>query len=322
MKHLLTAAFFCAALCASLLLLNQAMQRRDGRDKYAAFFSEDQEIDVFFLGTSHVMDSVYPNILWRDYGFTSYNLGNAAEPMDATCWTLRLAAQVHKPRVAVIDVCYMDRVQQGSAQAFNHIFLDELPLSRLKLEAVWSLFPEGSRAEFVFPLVLYHNRWGELLFGGAQEMTACPDYMYGAELRVGRVEPAPFERTALTDSENTPGRDALRSLLEFCLSSDIQPVLVAIPYPAEQAAQISMNSAALVAQEYGVPFLNLFDVEGLVDFDTDCYDSGSHLNPDGAIKVTAYLGRWLSEHFSLPDRRGDARYTPPGCGACAIRAGA
>ena len=69
-----------------------------------------------------------------------------------------------------------------------------------------------------------------------------------------------------------------------------------------------MNRVQALAQELGVPFLNLFDVEGLVDFDTDCYDYLGHMNPDGATKITAYLGRWLTERYALEDRRGDAAY--------------
>ena len=69
-----------------------------------------------------------------------------------------------------------------------------------------------------------------------------------------------------------------------------------------------MNRVHALAAELGVPFVNLFDVEGLVDFDTDCYDYLGHMNPDGATKITAYLGQWLTAHYDLTDRRGDAAY--------------
>ena len=84
--------------------------------------------------------------------------------------------------------------------------------------------------------------------------------------------------------------------------------LIAVPYPADEAKQRMMNSAQAIADEYGIAFYNLFDVEGLVDFDTDCYDAMSHLNPDGAVKVSAWLGETLSAAYDLPDRRGNAGY--------------
>ncbi|MDO5377304.1 MAG: hypothetical protein Q4G52_03115 [Clostridia bacterium] len=309
MKHFLSLLLFVGALCVCLWGLDHLMRRGDGQAKYEAFFdsNDPQAFDVFFLGTSHVMDAVYPNLLWRDYGFTSYNLGNAAEPMEATYWTLRLAMQYHVPRVVVIDVCYLDR-PQGPAQATNHLFLDELPLTPLKLEAISSLFPKESWAEMIFPLVLYHHRWTEMMFGHETDMTDCPPFMYGSELRVGRTAPLPFTRITQTLDIESPGRDALRRIISLCEELEIPVALIAIPYPADADAQLSMNSASFIAEEWNVPFLNLFDVPDLVDFSSDCYDAGSHLNPDGAAKVTAYLGAWLCERFDLPDHRTDDRY--------------
>lgn len=106
-----------------------------------------------------------------------------------------------------------------------------------------------------------------------------------------------------------PGEQALREIVALCTSRGITPVLTAIPYPADEAQQQAINRAQLLADELNVAFVNLFDVEGLVNFETDCYDPASHLNPDGATKVTAYLGAWLAEHCGLADKRGNTRYT-------------
>ena len=42
----------------------------------------------------------------------------------------------------------------------------------------------------------------------------------------------------------------------------------------------------------------------IVDPLTDFSDAEGHLNTAGAAKVTAWLGRWLCEHYELTDRRG------------------
>ena len=310
MKSYIRAAVWLLALVACLFGMDQVLRRGDGKLKYQAFFEEKADYDVFFLGTSHMMDAVYPIELWRDYGITSYNLGNTAEPMDNTYWTLRLASAYHVPKVAVIDMAYLDRIQasQMHTYQFAHGFLDEIPLSLEKIRAVWSIFPEGKRAEFVFPLALYHTRWEELFDGPAQANTNAVPCMFGAELRVGRSEPAAYERTQEAAVEVLPGEQALRDIVTLCRTKGIEPVLVAVPYPASREQQMVFNRAGLLAEELNVPLVNLLDVEGLVDFETDCYDPASHLNPDGATKVTAYLGAWLSEQYELEDKRGDMRY--------------
>ena len=47
-----------------------------------------------------------------------------------------------------------------------------------------------------------------------------------------------------------------------------------------------------------------------IDWQTDTYDRGDHLNYWGAVKVTRDLGRWFRENLPLPDHRGEAAYEP------------
>lgn len=143
---------FALALALSLLALNRVMLREDSEKKYGAFYDEKQPIDVFFLGTSHVMDAVYPTELYDRAGITSYNLANPAETLEATAWTLKLALQRQKPKVVVVDVCYIDKAQRDAVYSLEHLFLDAVPLSPTKWQAVWALFPEARRAEYIFPL--------------------------------------------------------------------------------------------------------------------------------------------------------------------------
>ena len=308
MKRMCFAGVWLFALVVCLLGLDRAMRREDSDLKYSAFYAETQPIDVYFLGTSHVIDGIYPMELWHDYGIVSYNLGNSAETMEATYWTLRLALQKNKPKVAVVDVGYVARAQSISANLpLSHTYLDSVPLSVEKLRAIWSLFPEGSRAEFVFPLAVHHTRWEEFL-DGVQKTTDCVPCMRGAELRVGRIAAESFQRTLERDETDTPGKQALRRIIELCRDEGIEVELIGLPYPAEAERQQMMNSVQSIADEYGVQYHSLFDVEGLVDFYTDFCDGISHLNPDGAVKVTGWLGEMLSESYDLPDRRGDPAY--------------
>ena len=45
-----------------------------------------------------------------------------------------------------------------------------------------------------------------------------------------------------------------------------------------------------------------------IDYMTDTYDAGLHLNHAGAGKLTAVLGELLSADLSLTDHRGDKEY--------------
>jgi len=310
MKQLGKALLWVLIFAAGLLGMDRAMRRDDGKIRYDVFFEDQAGFDICLLGNSHVLDGIYPIELWRDHGMTAFNFGNTNEPMTNTYWTLRLMMKYHKPKVAVIDVSYIDRTQETeiARYRFAHDFLDQVPLSMEKIRAVYDLFPKGKRQEFLFQLSLYHSRWEEYIQGKPELYMNVEPCMFGAELRAGRHEPDEYVRTQEIAGEPAQGEQALCSLIELCLSEGITPVLTVVPFPVPQEMQTKINRAQLVADCYGVSFVNLLDVEGLVDFQTDCYDAASHLNPDGATKVTAYLGQWLSENCDLEDHRSDARY--------------
>ncbi len=307
-KKIAMVALWLAALVCCIALLDKGMRRDDGERKYGAFFAEKQEFDVLFMGTSRVLDAVQPMELWRDYGFTSYNMGNNSEPLGMTRWVLDLAMDVHMPKIAVIDVFYMPHaLDEAWTYSFRHLFLDEIPFGRAKIEAVRATLPESEWQEFLMPFSLYHGRWDEILSGNTERMVSCEPFMMGAELRDGRAARDDYALTDAVPETELPGAQGLREIAALCRANGLEPVFVALPGHASEAEQMGMNSVEAIAQELNVPFLNMMRLD-VIDFDTDCCDAMGHLNPDGAEKTTAYLGAWLKEHYDLPDRRGDAAY--------------
>ena len=64
------------------------------------------------------------------------------------------------------------------------------------------------------------------------------------------------------------------------------------------------------AANYGIPYINaLEEIDNIgIDFDTDTYDGGLHMNVYGAEKVSAWLGPMLRD-MGLPDHREDTALT-------------
>lgn len=307
-KKLAMTVLWLAALVCSLLLADKLMRRDDGERKYGAFFEDQNGFDVLFMGTSRVLDAVQPLEMWRDYGFTSYNMGNNSEPLEQTKHVLDLAMRTHTPKIAVIDVFYMTHaIDEAWTYPYRHMFLDMIPLSRAKIEVVRATLPEDEWQEFLMPFSLYHGRWDEILSGSTERMIECEAYMMGAELRNGRAQRHDYALTDAIAEEAQPGDQALYDIVALCREKGVEPVLVALPGHASEREQMAMNRAGMIAEELDVPFVEMMRA-GVIDYDTDCFDEAGHLNPDGSSKTSAYLGAWLKENYDLEDRRGDSAY--------------
>lgn len=308
-KTIFYVVLWLAALVCCLMLLDSAMRRDDGERKYGEFFESETGFDVLFMGTSRVLNGISPMELWRDFGVTGYNMGNNSEVLDVTEQVMRLAFDVHKPKVAMIDVFYVNHaVDEDWTYPYRHMFFDEIPLSLAKFEAIRATLPRSEWTEFMMPFSLYHSRWEELITGGAEPQVTCEAYTMGMELRCASVprDAAP-ETDALYEGELS-GMDALRRIIEFCREEGVEPVLMTMPGYAAQENQMMMNAALALGAQMGASVLDMHKIDGLIDYGKDSYDWVGHLNPDGASKATAYIGAWLRENYGLEDHRGQAGF--------------
>ena len=102
----------------------------------------------------------------------------------------------------------------------------------------------------------------------------------------------------------------LDKMRRLCEDNGIEFVLVKSPslYPHwyEEWDQQIVD----YAEKYGLDYFNyekLADEIG-IDYSTDTYDAGLHLNLSGAEKLSKYFGEYLTETYDLTDYREDPEY--------------
>lgn len=304
----------------------EILRMKSSEFKYSPFFEHAQDYDVLFMGTSHVLNAVFPMELWNDYGITSYNFGGHANQLATTYWVLKNSLDYAKPKAVVID-CLMLEGMQKTADNFSYVHqsLDAFPLSTTKIdtvndlledEEVRKLINEGeitdaekrTKLSLLWDFSVYHTRWDENL--GEDEFVTSSTLEYGAESRVQIASPGQIVINPGTTFQNeTVGMMYLKKMIDECQTNGIDVLLVYLPFPIENETQwISANTVKKIAEEYNVNYIN-FQEENIVDFRTDCYDSNSHLNPSGAWKVTGYLGEYLTQNYNIKDHRGEDKYS-------------
>lgn len=325
MKHRTILRFFAGALFFALLILSiwvasRMMQRKESLTRVGPFISRADEFDVLFIGDSHMVNDVFPLELWRDYGIASYNISSYGNTLPVSYWAMMNALDYASPKLMVIGVKDVEKGYKLSGSSSDvHTALDGYPLSLTKIRAIEDLMDDpyavddsgnsyvDLKWEYYFTLAKYHSRWEE---AGISELFYTPNVHKGAAFALSVSEPREYdiidERQAY--EEDGVGYVYLRRMIEACQSRGIDVLLVHLPYPASESDQMAANSIRYIAREYGVSYIDFVNLDQVVDYQTDMYDSFSHLNPSGARKVTDYLGRYISEHYRIPDRRADGRY--------------
>jgi len=315
-KNVLSSLIVIGLVFLLLTILTQIMERKSSYTKNYDFITQDADFDVLFVGSSKVINSVFPMELWDDYGFVSYNLGGHGNTVPTSYWVILNALEYTSPELIVMDCnnyASMDRVNPNLK--YMHLSFDAFPLSTNKIKAVYDLIRDTdeqienvreSRIELLWHFYTYHNRWNELT---ESDFYPSVNSQKGAEPRIGIAVPKeiPVVSQDKRLKENTTGKEYLIKIIETCKERGIDLLLTYIPFPASEAQLIAANTVYDIAAEYCVDYINFFD-EDVVDFSTDCYDANSHLNPSGAQKVTAYLGKYINEHYHIPDQRENPDY--------------
>ena len=99
----------------------------------------------------------------------------------------------------------------------------------------------------------------------------------------------------------------LYKIVELCREKGSEVAFFEIPTHFKYS-YAKHNCAQKYADEFGVKFLDLNNVDVGLDWSKDTCDGGNHLNYAGAFKVSEYLGEWIEGNFELPDRRNDEAY--------------
>ena len=310
--------FFLSAL---IVLLTLWLLQRLLVPKYAAdvvegalvaeyYQEENKDFDVIFVGDCEVYENFSPVTLWEEYGIHSYIRGSAQQYIWQSYYLLEDTLRYHTPQVVIFNVQSM-QFSQAQNEAYNRMTLEGMEWSGSKVKSILaSMTEEEQFLDYVFPILRYHTRWSELTGDDVRYLfQSKPVSHNGYYMRVD-VKPA----------ENVPGGqiladysfgerawDYLERMVQLCQAHDIQLILIKAPslYPywyPEWEAQIED-----FARERDLPYLNFLELteETGIDYSTDTYDAGLHMNLSGAEKLSDYMGKILREEYGVPDRRGD-----------------
>jgi hypothetical protein len=279
------------------------------------YYPEVKSHDVIFIGDCEVYENISPITLWEEYGISSFIRGSPQQLVWQSYHLLEETLRYETPKVVVFSVLSM-MYNVPQSEAYNRLTLDGMRLSASKIGSIRASMTEDEQwSTYLLPILRYHDRWRELsgedfryIFGGGK--VSHNGFMMRCDVRPAGFIPEGLKLPDYRFGSNS--YDYLDRITALCKENCIELILLKAPslypywYPQwdEQMSQYAYNN--------GLVYINTLDVidEIGLDWDTDTYDAGLHLNLFGAEKLSGYLGGMLSERFMLQDHRTDLRFAP------------
>lgn len=271
---------------------------------------ENKDFDVIFIGDCEVYENFSPAVLWKEYGINSYIRGSAEQYIWQSYYLLEDTLRYSIPDVVVFNVQSL-QFDESQNEAYNRMTLDGMEWSFSKIKSILaSMKPDENFLDYVFPILRYHTRWSELSATDVKYMfTSKPVSHNGYYMRVD-IKPAENVPKGKVLGDYQFGENAwkyLEKMAELCQKKGIRLILIKAPslYPywyeewEEQVEDFADENNLLY-----INFLELADEIG-IDYNTDTYDAGLHMNLFGAEKLASWLGQELIEEEELYDRRDE-----------------
>lgn len=301
--------FVCAALLLSILLgVAQAIVQPKYTDNpegalIREYYDSGMDHDVLFIGDCEVYESFVPTVLWEEYGIRSYVRGSAQQLAWQSYYLLEETFSYETPKTVVFNVLAL---KYGAPQneAYNRMTLDGMRWSRVKWNAIRaSMTEDETMIEYIFPLLRFHSRITSLTGDDLRYAFTDPTVSHNGYLMQTGIVPMTDEEVYVRGlSDYTlpkTSMEYLEKMRVLCEENGAELILIKSPTNSwgywwydEWDDQIVAYAA-----EHDLSYYNFISAceEIGIDWQTDTYDAGVHLNVYGAEKMTAYFGALLCE---------------------------
>jgi len=276
--------------------------------------------DVVLLGSSHMEALISPNMLWNQYGITSFNYATGGQPIDVTYYLLKEVLKKHNKPIVVVDLYYLGSTNKFPDEGYTITALDNLKLSLNKVQAVINCTPLKEWFNYIFPIFKYHDRWKQLTKKDFNYDTSETYYKKGfvASHFLYGLENA--SNSSSTEMANLPPRteEYLNKIIDLSKKKGFKLIFTNAPHDYTQTTGSKtwvsqpakmFNKVAEIAKKNNIPFINYNKMTGQMNFNfkTDMVNIG-HLNIFGSEIVTSNLGKYLKDNYGLTDHRNDSKY--------------
>lgn len=295
------------------------MRNKNKGYSHLSFYEKSNNFDILFFGSSHIYCSFNPLQLYNEYGIVSYCRAGSAQIFKLTSEIIKEALPLSSPKLIVVDLYEMAKMFGNqrllkAERAWIHNTIDDIPFTFSKVKLI-NNYLNYRNDDFSFfiecyaPLFLYHSSWNKL----SKKDFLFHDYNKGFYpqytefyLKKPNILPHTIKSQFTYEYENI-----LKEIIDYSKKQNIKLLLTVVPYSDKNTIkeQKYYNEIPLLLEKEDVNFINYFhNLDELnLNFSTDFRDD-DHLNYYGAQKITAHLGKYIKEHYDIPDRRLDPAY--------------
>ena len=308
---ILTVVLACAAVwfLERLLVPKYVDDIVEGAFVAEYYQEENKDFDVIFVGDCEVYENFSPVVLWKEHGINSYIRGSAEQYIWQSYYLMEDCFRCHVPEAVVFNIQSL-QFNESQNEAYNRMSIEGMRWSPSKVGSILaSMTEEEHFIEYVFPILRYHSRWNELKPTDFEYMFHSKKVTHnGYYMRIDcrPAEDVPPGRPLADYTFGDKAMEYLDKIRTLCEEKGVKLLFIKAPSLYPEWYPEYEEQVEAYAEKYNVPYINFLEIqdETGVDYTTDTYDGGLHMNLSGAEKLAHYIGPVLRD-MGVSDRSDD-----------------
>ncbi len=278
--------------------------------KTSGFYNEpENEFDIMYFGSSNTYCSINPLVFYDETKIKSYVFATQRQPVWATYTYIKEALKTQDLKLVVMDILMFSEDTEYYDDGVNYSFMDDIPLSRNKIELAAVSAPPRERTGLLINFMKYHSRWNELTkedyeFDRSEVRDYLKGYVLMEELFTDGKAPVTDENAVLPLGEKE--KLYFNKIVELLHREGIPLLLIKAPSNVTADVQKRFNAVKQLATENNIEFIDYnkqYEQIGLILTEDFC--DKSHLNYKGAEKFTKYFAADIQSRYALPPSDDD-----------------
>lgn len=325
LKRILAVVLILALLFCGIQCFNRVLQGYSS-DWYHPEMYPKNSVDVAFFGSSHVFNSIIPQLLMDEYGIAAANIVSSGLLGSNTLQALEMMLYHQRPQVIVLDLFgflapYLyeaDMVADGLDEKDETHYITRQRLVNAMPVTSWQKYPwilkDGLEDPTIFAYSsLTYLQHGNLLTNSWRNLTG-KTYLQ-KKMNLGyefafdqRYQPGMDVSEEELEQAHVyaPFWQQLDAILALAKKENLEIIYTFFPYMTNNAERKLMEEIADYLTAHGQTFLPMTELmDGAALDDHEDFRNRGHTNYYGANKLSWFWGDYLYSNYDLPDRSED-----------------
>lgn len=274
-------------------------------------YTEDNKIDVAFVGSSHVFAGIHPRTFWNEFGLATFDMSISSMDMDSAYYYTKNMLKTQSPKYVFVEL-YSFTFDEHKVTGNLYRNMLSMPMSKNAVDLVNAYYADdkNSAKDFLLRFPIIHTRYKELTLHDFKDLGTA---QYGRGERYVLGDGGTIDLSETTTAEVAElDEKRIKWLHDFKQLSEEYNFKLAFfiaPYSATEDEQKYINAAGKFCKDNGIEFydFNKMTDELGIDLKADSSDA-LHLNDKGAEKLSRWIGTYLTYEVGIPARYGQDGY--------------